>query len=117
MTGSGEKPLPGRQSASPLVAAVFGRRSEVFRHVREKSTDTQGSPVGVATDRIIELNVWSPNTNINNSCTQDVLGVRKSTLRASIGSISAVLSCSVFPPREEPSFRGGARAHSPNSGW
>ena len=45
-----------------------------------------------------------------------------------IGSISAVLSCSVFPPREEtdwwkstmvnprvqPSFRGGARAHFPN---
>ena len=49
VTDSREKPPPG--GTSPLVAAVFGRRSEVFRHAREKSTDTQGSPVGVAKPR------------------------------------------------------------------
>ena len=31
-----------------------------------------------------------------------------------LGSISAAISCQVYPPRE---FGGGARAPIPNSGW
>ena len=35
-----------------------------------------------------------------------------------VGSISAALSCLVYPPREEPrEFGGGARTPFPNSGW
>ena len=49
MTDSREKPPSG--GTLPLVAAVFGRPSEVFRHAREKSSDTQDSQVGVAKPR------------------------------------------------------------------
>ena len=51
VTDSREKPQPPPGGTSPLVAAVYGRQSEVFRHAREKSTDTQGSPVGVRKPR------------------------------------------------------------------